>query len=217
MTELSTQAWENYNRLRLKAIAFQERVDRLGDGYTPIKALINDLVARQLPENPTSTEEIVERLQSIENYMAAQRLLIEATPLEVEAKEAIALTHQELLNSWQIFKASLPEWDISQRIFLDGLNSLCSNELFLDFITDCQARMWTMRLLAQERLHLNSDETKRLVEAWGEAVRTFVEDARKKSEKNGKVQPGQPETFVHFFCIRDELNILYDRFSSVIT
>ncbi|MEC4812575.1 MAG: hypothetical protein SAK29_04780 [Scytonema sp. PMC 1069.18] len=216
MTQLSTQARENYGRLRSKAIALQEMVERLGDRSIPIQALIDDLVARQLPENLTSTEEI-ERLQSIEGYLAAQRLLVEATPLEAEVKGAIARIHQELIRCWQIFKASLPELNNRELTPLEDSDSPCSDELFLDFITDCEARKWTVKLLAQETLHLNSEQTKQLIKAWGDAVHAFVEDARQKYEPNSKVQPGQPETFVHFFCIHDELETLYDRLSSVIS
>lgn len=212
MNVLTSQDQENYGKLRTAATEWKNAVNKLDNSYNVIKALVSKLVDELLPKPLNSSEELENRYKLVESYLSVEQDLEAGVPLPLAEQKAIAPLQQAFLTQLAHCKAA---YSHSKCPPIDDFTTPCRDELFFGFITDSEAEKWTQTLLDRKIPCLNRHQIQQLIGAWECAIQTFVEDAQKKSELGGKVSPGKPETLAHFFCIRDELETLYDRLSPV--
>jgi hypothetical protein len=211
MKELTAPDLENYAHLQAVAIKWKNAVNCLGDSHNLLKVLVNVFVDGQLSVPLISVAELEDRCQLINSYLDVEQCLEAAVPLTPDEQEAIAPLYQAFLNQFEKCKAACGH---SKCPPIDDFTTPCQDDVFLGFI-DGNAKTWTQKLLDGQIPCLNRHQIQQLIEAWGCAIQAFVKDARETGD-NDNVKPGKPETLAHFFCIRDELETLYDRLSTVV-
>ncbi|MBU7587369.1 MAG: hypothetical protein KAF91_31825 [Nostoc sp. TH1S01] len=87
-----------------------------------------------------------------------------------------------------------------------------SDALFLKLLGNQDIKDQTKQLLSDRRLPKDCN-VQNLIDAWGEAVKAFVEDPVKASTNKAKIKvtPGETETIANFFRIHDQLERLYSK------
>jgi hypothetical protein len=213
MADLTPQDRESYGKLRNAVRALNEKIEKIPAATADLLKQLIAALLTQLPENLETLAELEEQLAKVDGYLLMQNLLLET--LKLSGDRAIAQASQNVSNQSKQIKASLQDIEDADLSKLDDLNPPCADALFLGFITG-EAKTWTEKLLDGYPPNLSSIQIKQLTDAWGTAVRAFVEDARKKKEPQGQVKPGKPDTIMHFFCIHEELEALYDNLSKLV-
>ena len=69
----------------------------------------------------------------------------------------------------------------------------------------------TQELFRNKSSDLTESDLNNLINAWGEAVASFVEDAQETKQSGDPVKFGEPETVADFLCIHDRMETLYGR------
>jgi len=165
------------------------------------------------PADLNSFEQLQSKVELTGGYLAMYQLftgVIEAINVDA-TKTAINEASQKLSNQYNQLKVSLAAIDDD---FLDDLIPPCSDPLFLGLLTDVgtsKVKSWTQQLLSDQAPALSDSQVQELIDAWGKAVTAFVKDT---ADKGDKVEPGEPKTIAHFFCIHDQLEDLYSELST---
>jgi hypothetical protein len=223
MADLTPQAKDSYKKLRKAATDLKTAFGPLSADGNP--TLIKNLflaLEGQLPASLNTIDELEINLARADSYLVAQEFLLDTSSLNVGQKKAIAQATQELLHQSALLKASLKDIEDVDLSTLESLKPPYLDALFFDFLPkDLQGNPkeeegWTEKLLDGSLSALNDGQVQQLTDAWGTAISTFVENSRKRNEPKAKLQPGKPDTIVHFFCIHEELEVLYDRLSTLI-
>jgi hypothetical protein len=205
MAELTPQDRENYEKL-------QKAFQKLNDGIvftSPIKNItdsVNKVLNPVLKSLINDTGELRKKVDLVDGYLTIQALLIPNDSAVV----------QEIANLNEALKRSLKVVEDETIDLTDEIESFCSDSLFFKSL-DAPFKQLTEALLNDRSPDLNETNINPLIQAWGKAVQKFVDDARKKGEQNGKVTPGEPETFASFFCIHNQLETLYSRLADTET
>jgi len=223
MPELTQQDRESYQKLYSAAEDLScekippENGPQIGIGFT-LKELTSAFFGKLLePKDLSSFDELQSQIELTGGYLTMYQLFAEQIDLaHSDQKDDINKASQKLSNQYNQLKASLEAIDDD---FLDDLTTPCSDPLFLGLLTDSgtsKVKSWTQQLLSDRSPVLTDDQVQNLVDAWGTAVRAFVEDARKHSGTSDPVKPGRTETIAHFFCIHDQLEGLYSELSTAV-
>jgi hypothetical protein len=229
MAELTQLDIENYRKLRDAFAKHNKDQDKTNEA---LKKIINE--ALEIAKEPKNTDELRQKIDALELYLKILELLglelfkVDSTQLLSNPKdeEEKRKLEQEFFNSFEELKRSLKVVEADKVDLTDEIEEFQPDSLFLDFIkditpSDANPKKWTETLIDDRNLNLRKQQIDRLIQAWGIAVNSFVEDARKRNEKkNGqddKVTPLQPETFAHFFRIHKELEVLYSRLADTDT
>lgn len=217
MAELTLEDRENYEKLKT---AFAKLPYKFKEGN--IKTILNQIITR-LNSTPQNTDELKEAVTLVDGYLKIVSILdikpylIDQTDKNVEDVKNL---HQEVLNFNNRLITSIKVVEETTLDLTDEIESFCSDSLFLEFLRKLSTPdlvKLTEALLSERIPNLDDTQINQLIQAWGKVVHKFVEDARKKGEGNGRVTPGQSETFASFFCIHSELETLYTRLADTAT
>jgi hypothetical protein len=201
MAELTLEDRENYELLKSAFAGLNYPDTRLN--------LITQSVNAELNKNlENDTTKLRERIDLVDGYLKIHALILPNKSADVQG--IVNLIH-ELNRSLKVVEDETLE-------LTDEVESFCDDSLFLEFFDKLpspdytpavikQLKNWTEALLSDRVPNLNETQINQLIQAWGKIIEKFVEDAR----TTGDVEPGEPETFAHFFCIHSELENLYTK------
>jgi hypothetical protein len=204
MAELTQQDLDNYNKLK-KAFEKITKTNQTDLVIEAIKTLITG--------NVKNTEELSAIVNPLYSYWKVLSSL--GKPLQFSDLE------QQFSDSIENLKRSLKVLEDRKVDLTDGIEDFQPDSLFLKFI-EGEPKQFTTNLIKDRDTNLTEKEIDQLTQAWAMAVSDFVKHARtlksaRKVEVEVELEPGQPDTFVHFFRIHKELEILYSRLANTET
>lgn len=207
MADLTEQDKKNYEKLQtafknLDTIKYSE----------PSKAVtlsIKTEIAKPLAITD-DTNELRRRIDLVDSYLKIHAFLVPPEKL---------LDIQDILDLNKQIDSSLNAIKNETLNLTDDIEIFQPDSLFITLVEASEASppatptatASTVILIDDRAPNLKEEQIDYLTQVWGKAISKFVEDARRKNEKKGSVDPGQPETFAHFFRIHKELEILYGR------
>ncbi|QLE55448.1 hypothetical protein [Nostoc sp. TCL26-01] len=209
MTVLTEHDQKNYAKLK-------EAVGKIKANQDKSLTDIKELVAKSVVENTEQLSKVIVPLDSYWKFLSAFGKSIEFT----ESQEQEKKFEQQFSDAIAYLKRLLQIVEADKVDLTSEIEKFQPDSLFLNFIKNIPPNVpnpqtWTKILIENRQLNITEEQINQLIQAWGTAVSSFVEDARtrneKKDGKDGKVTPLQPETFAHFFRIQKELEILYGR------
>ncbi|GAB1539797.1 hypothetical protein NUACC21_24640 [Scytonema sp. NUACC21] len=204
MAELTQEDREIYEKLKVAFATLNYPSTPIGQITTSVK---NEL--QKTLNNDTG--ELRRRVDLVNGYLKIQALL--SPDKSADVREIVNLNNQ-LDRSLKVVEDEIV--DLTNEIEI-----ISSDSLLLQFLRrlSCSQNLinWTEALLSDRDPNLTEEQTKQLIQSWGQAVHKFVDDARKKDESCDRVTPGEPETFANFFGIHNELETLYSRLADTDT
>jgi uncharacterized protein YihD (DUF1040 family) len=210
MAELTPEDRDNYGKLKDAIDQIENNTDN-----SKIISAVKNLVKQ--PELVKSTEELSEIVEKLSSYWQVSSNL--ETPIKFKKIAGKPDFEQQFSDAIENLKRSLKVVEDKKIDLTDEIEDFQPDSLFLEFIpngTNGDPQKWTKTLINDRDPNLDSGQIDRLTQSWGTAVSKFVEDARK-PKPGGEVEPGQPDTFAHFFRIHKELEILYSRLADTET
>lgn len=216
---LTSQVQESYLKVQEKAIALQYQTDKLGNEYSLVKLLVNSLNTQLAGETPTSQEALRDKAKIVDAVVIMLHPLKEPMISEWSVFAEIDSAIGELQTANQnlerlLSEASDRQTTVAMPVASDSPDSQIAsvpNDCFLQLIADEGNRGLTQQLLDNPTFTLASNLALPLTAAWGAAMQSFIDDAQRTSDENGKALPGRPETIDTFFCVRSRLVTLYNR------
>jgi hypothetical protein len=214
MAKLTPQDRENYQKLYNAADNLSKLIP---DSNNSLKELTSVFV-NNLSETKalSSFDQLLSQVELTGSYLTIYQLFADT----IKNNDAINKASLDLRTSYNQIKVSLNQTKASLEAvdddFLDDLTTPCHDSLFLEFLPDTKVKTWTKKLLNDQALALENEQVENLINAWGNAVTTFVEDARKKNEAKSRLDPTRTETIAHFFCIHNQLEELYSELFTVV-
>ncbi len=227
MAKLTPEDRENYNNLKE---AFSQRSVLLEATDLTLKALVPLIDIEKIP---TNTDFLHQKIDSLDLYLKVleiQKTSLDFNPTNKSNPDEKKKLNQHFFDSLRELKRSLKVVEDENLDLTDEVESFRSDTLILEFLpkTDDNyelAKQSTEKLLNNQDPNFSEKQINKLIQAWEIAISKFVEDARKpkpiensavveskrKLGSGGQVEPGQPDTFAHFFRIHKELEILYGR------
>lgn len=205
MADLTEQDKKNYEKLQtafksLDTTKYSE----------PIKAITSSIkteIAKPLAITD-DTNELRRRIDLVDSYLKFHALLLQDNAADVQ--DIIGLNEQI-----DIALNAIKDETIN---LTDDIENFQPDSLFIRFVEESEAsptaKASTVILIDDRVPNLKEEQIDYLTQVWGKAISKFVEDARRKNETGGSVNPGQSETFAHFFRIHKELEILYGRLAN---
>jgi hypothetical protein len=208
MADLTQQDLDNYNNLK--------------EAFLKIKTINSDEIIKAINQRISTTgsvkntEKLSEIINPLYSYWKVSSDLgkpIEFSGVPTESKKF----EQQFSDAIENLQRSLQVLE-DRKVDLTGkIEDFQPDSLFLRFIpggANGKLQKWTKILIDDRDPNLKEEQINSLTQAWGTAVSAFAEDARKPGKK---VEPGQPDTFAHFFRIHKELEILYSRLADTET
>jgi hypothetical protein len=203
MAKLTPEDRENYKKLK-------EAFKKLGYQNQPPISELTGKTNNELNINLNDdTSELRRRINLVDSYLKFHALFLPEKSADI----------QEILGLNEQIDRSLKVVEDKILNSTDEIEDFQPDSLFLGFIpsgTNGNLQKWTKILIDDRDPNLKEEQIDSLTQAWEIAVSTFVEDARK-PKSGGQVEPGQPDTFAHFFRIHKELEILYSRLADTET
>lgn len=224
MADLTQQDEKNYDDLKSAFLKHNTKKDT-------DEIISNILGGANISKNPKNTGEMRQKIDALELYLKIIDLLgvelfeVPGIPQndahqDEEEKEKL---EQEFFNSLKKIKVSLKVVEDENLALAEEIEDKCFDSVILDFLGNGEKTQTKDLLNVKDRPpNLKEKQIRQLIEAWGTAVSKFVEDARS-GKDNGKVEPVDPakpntqKTLASFFCIHNELEILYGRLADTET
>ncbi|MDM9580115.1 hypothetical protein [Nostoc sp. GT001] len=223
MAELTAKDKNNYEDL--KKVFSKHNTTK--DENEVLKHSLNVL---NIDTNPNNTDELRQKIEELEFYLKILKRLgeelfkVDATKLSSNPKnkEEKEKLEQDFLNLLTELKYSFKVVAEKPLDSTGEIEELCSNSVILGFLqdTDIVVKQNTQALLENRIPNLSEEQINNLTSAWGTAINEFVEDAR---QSGGKLEPANPEepgtqkTLANFFCLHNELELIYSRLADTET
>lgn len=208
MAELTEQDKKNYEKLK-EAFAqlYLPQSDILGEEAVLTK--VREKI--KIEQSPKDTEELREKIERLERYQEFSDDLEKPLTFKRTSSEKPEKFEQQFLDSLEELKRSLKVIEDEILGLTEGIEKFQPDSLFFKFIAALNPKQWTTELINNLDPLLDEGKVGELTNEWGNAVTTFVEDARKNEGQVDEAIPRQPKTFAHFFRIHKELEVLYSR------
>jgi hypothetical protein len=160
------------------------------------------------PESLPSFGQLQAQVDLTDCYLGIYKLFAKGieTITDASVKKDINQYSHELRIQYNQLKVSLAAIDDDS---LDNLISPCSDPLFLGFLKG-DVKNWTNEILSNRTPALSDSQVQELINAWGNVVSSFVENAQD-TNTDDKVNIGDSKTIESFFCIHERLETLYGR------
>jgi hypothetical protein len=211
MAELTSQDKESYLKLYGAATELDNKVKSVTSPdltLATLKSLTATFSTSLLkPASLTSFGQLQAQVELTGGYLTMYKLFAKVIEtLTDSVKKEINQYRHELQIQYNQLKVSLAAIDDDS---LDNLISPCSDPLFLGFLKG-DVKNWTNEILSNRALALSDSQVQELINAWGNVVSSFVEDAQV-TTTDDKVIIGDSKTIESFFCIHNSLETLYGR------
>jgi predicted nucleic acid-binding Zn-ribbon protein len=207
MAKLTEQDKKNYDKLKEAFKKIDPKSESLSLKAAKDKITIDDI--------PKETEALRERIERIERYIEFSNDFGNLIKFTGDGEDA-GKFEQQFSDAIENLQRSLNVIEDEALDLTNEIEELQPDNLFLKFVANKKSKEWTRILIKNRDPNLEEEQIDQLTKSWGTAVSKFVEDARKpkdptKHQPDGQVEPGQSDTFAHFFRIHKELEILYGR------
>ena len=212
MAGLPSQDKESYSKLYGVATDLDNKIKSVPSPdltLTTLKSLTTTFLTSLLkPASLNSFGQLQAQVELAGGYLTMYQLFAKVieTLTDASVKKDINQYRHELQIQCNQLKVSLAAINDDS---LDNLISPCSDPLFLGFLKG-DVKNWTNEILSNRALALPDSQVQELINAWGNVVSSFVEDAQV-TNTDDKVNIGDPKTIESFFCIHNSLETLYGR------
>lgn len=219
MADLAPQDAEKYEDLKN---AFSQH-NKEKDGDETVKKILGSV---EIETKPNNTSELRQKIDTLELYLKILKLwqvelfkVVPNNPPNPQNKEEKEKLEQEFFTSLDALKLSLKVFKDETLDLTEEIEDKCSDSVILDFLQapiPMEQQKYTEDLLDDRVPNLNNQtQVEKLIQAWETAVSAFVADARKYGNDFNPANSEDPKntqkTLAGFFCIHNELELLYSR------
>jgi hypothetical protein len=176
---------------------------------------------------PLNTGELRQKIDALDIYLKILdlldvelfRVLTPTPPVDPKKEEEKEKIKRVFFNSFDYLKNSLKVVENEDLNLTGEIEDKQLSRVILEFVNDTteeKNKSLTKSLLDGSQPDLTETQIKQLITSWGSAVSMFVKDASNGDDVNGKFKPADlldpantQKTLAAFFCIHNELEILY--------